>query len=99
MDINEKTFRKIEKNLGASLMKMKNDNFVKLMSGYSLEDCNRTIAWMKVERGFYKNVLNEEYRKKNPNSIRYKEASEFIEIVNTKGKLLKSIIDQKLKEQ
>ena len=99
MDINEEVFRRVEKGFGASLIKAKDDDFNKVMNAQALEDCQRVIAWMKVERGFYQNVLTEEYRKKNPNSIRYREATAFIEAVNAKGKLLKLIIDQKLKQQ
>jgi hypothetical protein len=53
---------------------------------------------MKVERDFYKKVLEEEYRKKNPNSVRYRDATKFVDGFNAKGKLLKSIIDQKQKQ-
>jgi len=98
MDINEQTFRRVEKAFGASLVKANEENFSKLMTSQSLEDCQRVIAWMKVERDFYKKVLEEEYRKKNPNSVRYRDATKFVDGFNAKGKLLKSIIEQKQKQ-
>ncbi|MFA5432912.1 MAG: hypothetical protein GX567_11940 [Clostridia bacterium] len=96
MDINEAVFRRVEKGFGASLMNSKEEDFNKLMSTLSLDECQSIITYMKIEREFYKKVLTEEYRKKNPNSFRYRDATKFIEKVNEKGKLLKSIIDQKL---
>lgn len=95
MDINEQTFHRIEKAYGASLIKAKNDKFAEIMSAESADDCSKVLAWLKIEREFYSKVMKEEYRKKNPNSNRYKEADNLVPIINEKGKLLKSIIDQK----
>lgn len=98
MDINEQTFRRIEKGFGAPLIKSSEAEFTNLMNAVSLDDCQKVIVWMKIDRDFYKKVLTEEYRKKNPNSIRYREATKIVDLYNEKGKLLKSIIDQKLKQ-
>lgn len=97
MDPNEQVFRRIEREFGASLLKAKPESFIKVMSAESLEDCMKLRLYFKSDIQFYKNVLAEEHRAKNPNSFRYRDADNNIKAINEKGKLLKSIIDQKSK--
>lgn len=47
---------------------------------------------MRMDRDFYKKILEEPFREKSPNSYRYVEAKIRIEILNRNGKLLKSLI-------
>lgn len=49
---------------------------------------------MRLDRDFYKKVLEEDYRKKNPDSYRYVDAGIRIELLNRNGKLLKQLIDE-----
>lgn len=52
------------------------------------------LRQMRLERNFYKSILNEPYREKHPASYRYVDAQARIEILNHNGKLLKSLIDE-----
>lgn len=61
-----------------------------------LENTNREILLrkMRLDRDFYKNILNEPHREKNPGSYRYVDAQLRIETLNHNGKLLKTLIDE-----
>ena len=50
------------------------------------------INRMRNEKQFYKKILEEKYREKNPESYRYRDADIRIEILNRNGKILKSVI-------
>ena len=59
-----------------------------------LNDSRRQILInrMRNEKQFYKKILEEKYREKNPESYRYRVADIRIEILNRNGKILKSVI-------
>ena len=59
-----------------------------------LNDSSRQILInrMRNEKQFYKKILEEKYREKNPESYRYRDADIRIEILNRNGKILKSVI-------
>lgn len=93
----EKIYRSIEKAYGKSILAMKEEQFREVMSSQPIDHCNAILAALRAEKTFYQKVLDEEYRKKNPASKRYAEANKLLPEINTKGKLLKSIIEQKQK--
>jgi len=80
---------------GKKLSDMSDESFTNLMKDLTKEDLDKIREYLVRDRDFYKRVLLEEYRKKHPNSFRYKDADERIVKINNKGKLLKTIIDSK----
>ncbi|MBN2523535.1 MAG: hypothetical protein JXB24_09695 [Bacteroidales bacterium] len=93
----EKIYHSIEKTYGKAILSMNLSQFTEIMTTQPIDSCRAIIAALKSEKAFYENVLTEEYRKKNPASLRYREADQFIAGINEKGKALKSIIDSKEK--
>jgi len=91
----EQAAKAIEKHYGKAFTSMENQEFINIMSSEPLKECESVIEYLKDNRNFYKKVLDEEYRKKNPNSFRYREADKILPLLNEKGKLLKSIIETK----
>jgi hypothetical protein len=87
-----------QQEIEASLVKQEfylpDEQFKK--AALKLVKTNREILLrkMRLDRDFYKNILNESHREKNPGSYRYVDAKLRIEILNRNGKLLKSLIDE-----
>jgi hypothetical protein len=91
----EKVITGLKTRAGKEFSDMSDEDFTRLVQKESKENLEMILNYLKSSRDFYKRVLLEEYRKKHPNSFRYKDADEQIARHNTKGKLLKSIIDKK----
>lgn len=85
----------LKKQAGKEFSDMSDESFLSLMGKQSKEDLEHIRGYLISSRDFYKRVLLEEYRKKHPNSFRYKDADQQIANHNTKGKLLKGILDTK----
>jgi len=76
------------------LVKWPDDVFSKWAEDLTDSEKKELMALHRNARDFYKRILSEEYRKKVPNSWRYKDAEEKIRKYNFQGKLLKELIDK-----
>ncbi len=89
----EKEVKAFEKKHKTTIIEMSNNEFQEAVKKESSEVLTAIINRLRSEKKFQEKILEEPYVKKNPNSFRYAEAIRIIPIINTKGKLLKSIID------
>lgn len=49
---------------------------------------------MRLDRNFYKNIMDEKFREKHPHSYRYIDAKIRIELLNRNGKILNTLINE-----
>lgn len=94
MSINEeKAVRAFETKNKKAIIDMSDEEFSNSVKKESPEIKMAIINRLRAEKKFQEKVLEESFVKKNPNSFRYTEARRIIPILNAKGKILKSIID------
>lgn len=91
----EAVINALKKKTGKEFSDMSDESFLSLMGTMRKEDLEQLRAYLMSSRDFYKRVLLEQYKIKHPNSFRYRDAEEQIAKHNTKGKLLKGILDTK----
>ena len=72
---------------------MDSQRFDALLAGLSNDALGQLLNKFRSTRDFYKKILKEESRSKNPNSQRYSAAEKQINIYNTQGKILKQKFD------
>lgn len=80
---------------GSTTINMRDDLFESFINEMSVEEMNILLIHLRSERNFYKKVLEEKYREKNPSSWRYKDAQEKLEKLNFQGPKLKQLIEIK----
>ena len=73
----------------------KPEKITELSKSLSLEAHTLLLSKLKSSREFYKRMLLEERRKKNPNSFRYEDAEIHIRKYNIQGKTLNDLLEAK----
>ena len=68
------------------------DKFQPQVKNMPLDEQKQVLDKMKAEREFYKKVLAEDYRVKNPGSYRYADAQARLTRLNDNGKYLAELI-------
>ena len=69
------------------------DKLISWATKLSVEAHELLMEKLRSSREFYKKILSEERRKKNPNSFRYEDAEKNIQRYNVQGKILKELLD------
>lgn len=69
-------------------------NFEEYAKKLSHEDKLDLLFRLRGLREFYKKILNEDFRKDHPNSLRYVDANEKLAIVQKQGKFLSGLIKE-----
>ena len=69
------------------------EHIVTLSKSLSLEAHALLLERLRSSREFYKRILSEERRKKNPSSYRYENAEAHLKKYNSQGKLLNELLE------
>jgi hypothetical protein len=81
------------KPFNGSTLSMKDAEFDNFICSLNKEELSCLLSTHRSDRDFYKKITQEDYRKKNPKSKRYREADSNVEILNSQGKKIKSMYD------
>ena len=66
-----------------------------MAANWSSSEIEATMNQLRKNMQFYKNILNEDFRGKNPKSLRYTDAEKKINKINQIGLKLKEILTSK----
>jgi hypothetical protein len=94
-DIAKKKLRAELKVHKGSSLTIPNDRFEEWLKNIDLDAANLLLVKLRSEREFYKKILDEEYRKKNPSSFRYTDADKKLKIIRFQGPILNDYIKSK----
>ena len=84
--------KEIQANLEKTLFYLKNESFPIVCGEMEKLEQEVLLRNMRLERNFYKKILDEPHREKRPGSYRYVDAQVRIDILNRNGKILKQLI-------
>jgi len=84
--------KEIQANLEKQPFYYSEKKFTEYADAMEPEDQTVFLRDMRLDRDFYKKVMEEPHREKRPGSYRYVDAQLRIDILNRNGKILKQLI-------
>jgi len=83
---------KVERKIYPEIQFLRNDDFQKQANDMDLENQKALLQKMRDNREFYKKILIEPEKRKNPGSHRYRDAEKKLSLLCDNGKYLSNIL-------